>query len=61
MDNGVIPSKLATYDVLQPEVFNSSATAAYLSGETIGSLWGIQKIGVPAFVEELSTKGKVKI
>ena len=48
MDNGIIPSKLSTYDVVQPEVFDSFATTtatttSYLSGETIDKLWGMQK------------------
>lgn len=61
MDNGIIPSKLSTYDVVQPEMFNSSATAGYLSGEATGSLWAMEKVGVPSFAEELSTKGKIQV
>lgn len=44
LDNGIIPSKLGAYDVVQPEVFETFATTGYLGGEATDKLWGMDRV-----------------
>lgn len=62
VDNGVIPAQIGGYDVVQPEVFETLGTGSgYLSGEATDKLWGMDRVGVPSFAEELSQKNKIKV
>ncbi len=60
LDNGIVPSKLASYDVVQPDIFEALGTD-YLTGETLDKLSWLQKIGAPSFAEELMSKEKIKV
>lgn len=42
IDNGIIPSKIGSYDVVQPEIVEALETG-YLTGETLDKLWNMEK------------------
>ena len=64
IENGIIPAQIGTYDVIQPEVFetlDSTGSTDYLTGENLSALWNLQDIGAPSFVQSLSTLSKTTV
>ncbi len=43
IENGIIPSKIGSYKVVQPEIVEALRTE-YLKGETLDKLWNMEKI-----------------
>ncbi len=60
IDNGILPTIIWWYDIVEPEIVESSSTQ-YLSWELVDNMWWMSYLGADLFQEELSSKNKINV
>lgn len=61
VDTGVIPSDIAGYTVIEPEVFQAFATTPDISSEELDKLWWMDNIGLTGMALGLSASDKIQV